>query len=161
MDYRKATESDLEFIWNKNIENHSSDERWVRWKSEYINYNKQNMAKTFVVVDDEPVGEITILFSPKCKAVYGNLKLCDGKTIANMNAFRINKKYENQGHISKLLKIAEHYAKEKGIKELTIGVEETETRNREIYEHWGYTEFLFSEFDQDENCLVLYYKKQI
>ena len=161
MEYRKATESDLEIIWNKNIKNHASDERWVRWKSEYITYNKENKATTFVVCDKEPIGEITILFSPECKAVGGNLKLCDNKTIANMNAFRIEKKYENQGHISKLLKVAEQFAKERGIKELSIGVEENETRNRAIYEHWGYNEFLFSEFDEDEGCLVLYYKKQI
>lgn len=162
MEYRKATKSDLEIIWNKNINSHPEDERWKRWKEEYISYNEKNMAITFVAVQDEPVGEITILFSPECKPVAGKPKLCDGKKIANMNAFRIEKKFEGQGHISKLVKMAEQVAKEMGIEELTIGVEENEKRNRDIYEHFGFKEFIESEVDHDEgDAVVLYYKKRI
>lgn len=162
MIYRKATEQDLEIIWNKNINSHKNDSRWSRWKEEYISYNKDNLAVTFVAVDDEPVGEITILFSGKCKAVKDKPLLADGKTIANLNAFRIEKRYEGKGHISKLLKVAEAYAKERGVTELTIGVEATETRNIAIYLHWGFSEFVMSEIDEEENnALVLYYKKTI
>ena len=62
--------------------------------------------------------------------------LCDGKRIANMNVFRIDKKYEGQGHISKLVKIAESYAKEKGFTYLTIGSEAKESRNLAVYLHF-------------------------
>lgn len=162
MEYRKATKSDLEIIWNKNINSHPEDERWKRWKEEYIAYNEKGQAVTFVAVDDEPVGEITILLSQECKPVLKKAKLCDGKTIANMNAFRIEKKYEGQGHITKLVKMAEEFARSIGIKELSIGVEENEKRNRAIYEHFGFTEFMFSEVDHDEgDAIVLYYKKTI
>lgn len=162
MEYRKATKEDLEIIWDKNINSHKNDLRWKRWKEKYIYYNEKGMATTFVAVDNEPVGEITILFSPECNAVKGKPEICDGKTIANMNAFRIEKSYENQGHISKLLKLAESFAKEKGILELSIGVEANETRNLAIYLHWGFTEFISSEIDHDEgDALVLYYKKKI
>lgn len=76
-----------------------------------------------------------------------------------MNAFRIEKKYENQGHVSKLVKMAEDYAKQKGITYLTIGSEAKESRNLAIYLHFGYTEFITS-FDEDGD-LVLYYGKKI
>lgn len=162
MKYRIATKNDLEIIWNKNIKNHPKDDRWKKWKEQYIRYNEEGKAVTFVAVDNEPVGEITILISPECKAVQGKKELCDGKTIFNMNAFRIEKQYEGQGHISKLVKLAEAYAKEKGAKELSIGVEATEVRNMAIYFHWGFEKFIFSEIDEEDGgALVLYYKKKI
>ena len=61
-----------------------------------------------------------------------------------MNACRIEKKYEGQGHISKLVKMAEQYAKKQGITYLTIGSEAKESRNLGIYLHFGYTEFITS-----------------
>ena len=58
--------------------------------------------------------------------------------------------------------MAEEFARSIGIKELSIGVEENEKRNRAIYEHFGFTEFMFSEVDHDEgDAIVLYYKKTI
>ena len=58
MQYRKASLDDLEVIWNKNIKDNPNDERWERWKKEYIEYNLSGKAITFVVVsDDGPVGK--------------------------------------------------------------------------------------------------------
>ena len=52
----------------------------------------------------------------------------------------LNKKYEGQGHISKLVKMAEQYAKQKGITYLTIGCEAKETLNlRNLSSLWIYT----------------------
>ena len=76
-----------------------------------------------------------------------------------MNAFRIDKEYEGKGHISKLVKMAEHYAKERGVKYLTIGSEAKESRNLAIYLHFGYSDFIMSDIEDDE--LVLYYGKKI
>ena len=107
--YRRATVQDLEKIWEKDIAKHGGDKRWANWKERYINYNSNGDATTFVVVDgDEPIGQITVLFSPNCSAVKDKPMLCDGKNIANMNAFRIDKEYEGKGHISKIVKITEH-----------------------------------------------------
>lgn len=160
IEYRQATVEDLEKIWDKDIKKHNNEERWVRWKGQYIDYNKTGKAKTFVVLDNnDPIGQITVLFSPECSAVLNRPMLCDGKNVANMNAFRIDKAYEGQGHISKLVKMAEQYAKEKDIKYLTIGSEAKESRNLAIYLHFGYTEFITS-FVEDGD-LVLYYGKNI
>lgn len=158
--YRRATVQDLEKIWEKDIAKHGGDKRWANWKERYINYNSNGDATTFVVVDgDEPIGQITVLFSPNCSAVKDKPMLCDGKNIANMNAFRIDKEYEGKGHISKLVKMAEHYAKERGVKYLTIGSEAKESRNLAIYLHFGYSDFIMSDIEDDE--LVLYYGKKI
>ena len=158
--YRIATIKDLDKIWNKDISDNNGDERYIRWKEQYIEYNKSGKGTTFVVVNnDEPIGQITVLFSPECSAVRGKPMLCNGTSIANINAFRIEKKYEGQGHISKLVKMAEIYAKEKGVSYLTIGCEAKESRNLAIYLHFGYTEFITNIVEDNE--LILYYGKRI
>ena len=158
-EYRLATREDLETIWAKDIADNPGDARWLRWRDQYLEYNELGKAATFVVLNDgDPIGQITVLFSPDCSAVKGRPMLC-GDCVANMNAFRIGKKYEGQGHISALVKMAEKYAKDKGVSYLTIGCEARETRNLAIYLHFGYTELVTSMLDGGE--LVLYYGKRI
>ena len=164
MIYRLATLEDLNNVWDKDINRNPDDERWKRWKQEYIDYNNSGSAKTFVALDNnEVIAQITVVFKQDVKAVKGKDKLCDGKSIANMNAFRCDKEYEGQGHISKLVKLGEEYARSIGYSYMTIGSEARETRNLSIYFHFGYTEFLFSELDDsEEDCpLVLYYGKEL
>ena len=158
--YRKATPEDLERIWAWNIADNPGDERWVRWKEEYIAYNERGDAVTFVVVcDGEPVGEGTLLFSPACGAIEGRTFLADGNVTANVNALRIRKKYEGMGHISTLVRLMENHAAAMGYERLTIGVDAKEARNLAIYLHWDYTEFIHSQVEDGE--LVLYYAKAL
>lgn len=164
MIYRLATLDDLNNVWDKDINRNPSDDRWKRWKKEYIDYNSNGEAKTFVAVDnDSVIAQITVVFKTNVKAVRGKEKLCDGKNIANMNAFRCDKEYEGQGHISKLVKLGEEYARSIGYTYMTIGSEARETRNLSIYFHFGYKEFLFSELDdsEEDSPLVLYYGKEL
>lgn len=159
--YRIATEDDLEKLWEYDINRHQGEEReqWQRWKVQYLEYNRTGKATTFAVLDDEePIGQITLLWSTECLAVKNHPELCDGISRANMNAFRIKKTYEGQGHISKLVKMAESYAKQKGFTYLTIGSEAVESRNLAIYLHFGYTEFITSVIEDGE--LILYYGKK-
>ena len=158
--YRKATSNELERIWEKNIADNPGDRRWIVWKNEAIENNKANKSTTFVVLcDNEPIGEGSLLFSPNCKAIEGRLELSNNISIANINALRIQKSHEGQGHISKLMNEIENYSVQCGYSYLTIGVEASETRNLAIYLHWGYTEFVKSEIE--ENVLVLYYRKTL
>ena len=158
--YRKATAEDLETIWDYQIAINPGEPAWVRWKAEFIANNRSGAAATFVaVVDDIPVGEGTLLFSPECKAIRGRLALADGTTVANINALRIRKTYEGKGYISSLVKYMEAYAKAQGYSQVTIGVEAAEARNLAIYLHWGFTELLLTEGEGPE--LVLYYGKKL
>ncbi|MCL1859077.1 MAG: GNAT family N-acetyltransferase [Oscillospiraceae bacterium] len=158
-EYKAASIEELERRWDINIANNPGDNRWVDWKTQYIENNKTGKCKTFVVLfDGEPIGEGTLLFSPEC--VRGNIEHADGINRANINALRIEKAHEGKGHISKLVKLMEQYAIDNGYKTLTIGVEATETRNMAIYLHWGYTTFVTSEISEiEEEGLVLVYSK--
>jgi GNAT superfamily N-acetyltransferase len=143
--YQEASVSELVLRWDKNIADNMGDERWITWKTQFIEDNRDNKCKTFVVLhEEEPVGEGTLIFFPE---------------YAEINALRIDKKYEGQGHISKLVKVMEQYAKHKEYKSLIIGVEAKETRNLGIYFHWGYNTFVKSAIEDGE--LVLYYSKMM
>lgn len=158
--YGIASPSGLEQIWEKNIENNKGDEDWVKWRKEYIDYHMSGKSKTFLVWHgSEPVGEGTLLFLPECRAIGGRELLADGQRTANINALRMEKAYEGQGHISRLVKLMEEHARTKGYQRLTIGVEAHMTRNLGIYLHWGYDEFVMSEVE--DGTLVLYYAKNL
>lgn len=158
--YRKASPEDLEQIWNRSIADNPGDERYIRWKNQFLSDNASGAAATFVVaLEKECVGEGTLLLSPACRAIRHRLELCDGYTVANINALRIRKAYEGQGHISRLIKTMEAYAVSIGIHTLTIGVEAAETRNLGIYLHWGFDRFVTHEVEDGE--LVLYYAKDL
>lgn len=158
--YGMADDRDLETLWNRNIEKNEGDDRWKRWKREYIRYHHDGMAKTFVVrCGGVAIGEGTLLLSPKCKAIRGRTMLADGVSVGNVNALRIMGTFERQGHISKMMRELEGYARDMGYKELTIGVEAAETRNLAIYIHWGYDRLVHAE--PEDGVLVLYYAKKI
>ncbi len=38
-EYKPASMSDLEAIWDKNIADHPGDGRWLEWKAQYIKDN--------------------------------------------------------------------------------------------------------------------------
>ncbi|MDR3084982.1 MAG: GNAT family N-acetyltransferase [Christensenellaceae bacterium] len=157
---KPASEAELARIWQKSIDAHPGDARWPSWAAQYIEDNRRGLCQTFAVLaDGEPIGEGTLLFSPKCGAVGGRLELADGKTIANVNALRIEKAHEGKGQISKMMRLMEKSAKEAGFQALSIGVEAAEARNLAIYLHWGYARFVCSEFDG--GALVLYYSKTL
>ena len=159
-DYRPADPESLRIIWQRNIDRNPGDDRWVRWRDEYIAMNRDGRCATFIIfADNLPVGEGTLLIDPACPAVAGRPMLSDGKTIVNLNALRIEKRFEGQGHVSRMVKMMEDHARGLGFSTITIGVEEKEMRNRAIYDHWGYTTPVLTEMDEGE--VVLYYSKPL
>lgn len=98
----------------KDIKENSCEDCWVSWIKRYIEYNKTGKAVTFVVlIDGDLIGKITVLFSPECSAVKNRPMLCNGKDRASMNTFRIEKRFEGQGHVSRLVKMAEEYKRKR------------------------------------------------
>ena len=147
--YQEASIADLELRWDKNIADNIGDDRWVNWKSIAVENHKNKKCITFVVLyGEEPVGEGTLI--PTMQSV-------------EINGLRIDKQYEGKGHISKLVKVMEQYAKNEGYKTAVIGVEPKETRNLAIYLHWGYDTFVKLEISdiKEEEGLILYYSKKL
>ena len=147
--YQKATLAELDARWNKNIVDNEGDDRWVAWKEISIKNHKADKAITFVVLHGkDPIGEGTLIFSMQ------NVKI---------NGLRIDAPHEGKGHISKLVRLMEQYAKDNGYTTSIIGVEPKETRNLAIYLHWGYDTFdkLVITDPKEEEGLILYYSKKL
>ena len=159
--YRKATLEDLERIWDYNMAMNPDEPRMQRWKESYITRNVENRAATYVVIiDGEPVGEVTLDYFAEA---YGNPEirkfLADGSKMGYLTALRIRKEFEGNGYVSGLMKFVEQDAARLGFTSLSIGVEAAEARNLAMYLHWGYSRFLVSELDSGE--LVLFYAKDL
>ena len=158
--YVPATEEKLIEIWDRTIASNTGDERWVQWKQDAIENNASGKSLTFLVLaDDLPVGEGTLLFSEDCGAVAHLSGVVTTGKVTNINGLRIEEAFEGQGHISKLVRVMENYAKDHGYERITIGVDAKEARNLAIYLHWGYTEFITHEIEEDQP--VLYYGKPL
>jgi len=156
--YHPATLPELDAIWDKNIADNPGDDRWAEWKQTAIENQRNGDVQTFLVMRGEvPVGEGTLVFSPR--VLRGNSRLADGAGTVNVSALRMDQPLRGQGHISKLVKVMEQYARDAGYKTITIGVEARETRNLAIYLHWGYGTFVMSEILDGE--LVLFYAKDL
>ena len=158
-EYRPVTRAELERLWEKSILRNPGDGRWLRWRDGAILGHELGTMQTFAVIcDGEPVGEGTLMLSPDCPQIGGRTQLADGVTCANINGLRIEKAFEGQGHISRMVRGMEDYARERGM-DVTIGVEACEARNLGIYLHWGYDELVHFEVEDGE--LVLYYRKRV
>lgn len=158
--YRQATLEDLETVWDYHISQNPGDDRYLRWRQQYIGRNRNGEAVTFVALCDAlPIAEVTLDYH--ASGYSGNRELlADGKTKAYVTALRILRPdFEGQGHCSALMRELENYARRQGFSQLSIGVEAAESRNLAIYLHWGYTCFLMAETDCGET--VLFYAKQL
>jgi len=158
--FRVASRRDMERIGQLNVDLHPGDTRWAAWRDASLARYGDGASVTFVcAVDDMPVGEVTLLLSPACDAIQGRTLLADGRQTGNVNGLRVAKAFEGRGFASGLLDALTQYATAHGLKRLTIGVEAKETRNRAIYQHWGFTEHLLTEEEDGET--VLYYAKEL
>jgi len=88
---RPASPEDLLAIWDNDFKQ-SPD--WPRaWRDASIQCNNAGMCQTFGIFDGaQAIGTGTLLFSPDCEAINGRTQLANNKTIANINALRINER---------------------------------------------------------------------
>lgn len=85
----------------------------------------------FALVDNQVVGSIQL-------ALVNENTGANGKEIAMLHHLRVSKDKENQGIASRLNNVLEKEAKKRGFKLLVLEIEKTNSRAKQIYEHWGY-----------------------
>ena len=164
-----ATIQEMEQKWNYEIQNHPNDNRWIIWKETAINNAKNGNRVCFhALLDGEIIAECTAIVSKEDTGLE-NKEFVDD-TSFYLEAFRVVKKYEGQGYFSKLYRFMEEFLIKRGAKRLILGVEPTETRNMQIYIHYGFTNFLCTkketypprtEGESPEEITVNYYSKEI
>lgn len=149
---------------NEKINNHSNDNKWVRWKEEFIErFNDKTILIYYGFLDGQIITEAIAVISEKDKYIQNKEGLID-KNSAYVMSFNTNKQYEGQGYFSKLYKFMEQDLKKRGFKRLTLGVEPCEVRNMLIYFNLGYVNYIKSAYEiypDGEKILVNFYSKNI
>ena len=152
------------------IDIHPGNKLWVNVKNNTINGFLNGSKIVYIgILNDEIISEATVYV--KEEAFIGDIEHIDN-LISNERAylcgFRTNKEHEGKGYFSKLYKYMENDLKEKGYRELCLGVEPTETKNISIYNKWGFTNFIKStiekvDFDKEdcEGVQVDFYYKDL
>lgn len=126
------------------IEIHPNNNLWIKAKENAIRGYKEKSKIMYIgLLNDEIICEATAYVNEL--AFIGDIKNTENllsKERAYLSAFRTNKEYENNGYFSKLYKYMEKDLKEKGYKELSLGVEPNEIRNILIYFKYGFTNYI-------------------
>jgi len=153
------------------IEIHQNNNLWVIAKENAIRgYNEKSKIMYIGILENEIICEATAYI--KDEAFAGDIENTE-ELISNnrvyLSGFRTNKEYENKGYFSKLFKYMERDLKEKGYTEMSLGVGIDEIRNKEIYSHLGFknyikttTEYLPAKDKNSkptEEIVEFYYKK--
>lgn len=138
---RVPTEEEICRKWDYEIShNEESRENWVVWKKETLeNVREGRCILYYGFLGDEIICEATAMTCPE--KVQNSQGLVDGSTVY-LAAFRTNEGYRGKGYFSKLFRYMTADLKKKGFSKATVGVESEEQRNKQIYRHYGFTDFL-------------------
>ena len=130
------TIAEIEQKWDYEIGLHSEKENWIVWKDEAIDhYKKGSSIPYYGILDGRIICEATAIIDQSIE---------NEKTV-ELNAFRTIKEFRGQGYFSRLKDFMLEDLKQKGYTRVIVGVEPCEEINKQIYHHWGFTEFITSE----------------
>ena len=133
-----ASPEEMEQKWDYEISIHAEKENWIAWKAEAIEGCRSGRSIPYYgILDGTVICEATAILKPELKQV--------PEQMAELCAFRTNSAYRGQGYFSKLKDFMLKDLKQKGYAKAVVGVEPEETMNREMYHHWGFTEYLCSD----------------
>ncbi len=160
-----ANKKELLKRWNYLVEIHPENNKWVEFKENALKHFDENSTLSYLgFLNNEIICEITAYINNS--AFIGEISEPSGllsDSMAYLAAFRTNKEYEGKGYFSQLYRFVENDLKEKGYTELSLGVVPEDVRNIEIYFHLGFREYIKTliEQDQDQEDVILFYKKKI
>ena len=157
-----ASQQEMEEKWDYEIKLHPGQENWIIWKTKAINsFQTGKSIPYYGILGETIICEATALIHPD--AVQNSEGMIDGKT-AYLCAFRTIKEYRGKGYFSRLLRFMLNDLKQKGYTKAVLGVEPGEEKNKAMYRHWGFTEFIKSATETYPDGTVInvaYYKKEL
>lgn len=161
MEYRIATPDEVAKQFDWLIEQHKHDPLqeadWTRWKKETISDVKSGLTIPYYgFIEDTCI----------CEAYAKISKLVDYDLIKKnrpyLFAFRTRKDYQGQHYFTGLFNYMILDLKSRGYLKVSVGVESTETKNKEIYKHYGFNYHLVDipeTYSDGSEHIVEYYEK--
>ena len=158
-----ASPQEMKIKWDYEIAQSRKDkENWIVWKKQSIeNYRQGYTIPYYGILEGIIICEATAIVYPKI--VQNSDGLVDSHTVY-LSAFRTINKFQGKGYFSKLFHFMIDDLRQKGFTKATLGVEPDEVKNKEIYAHYGFTEYIKSgkEYYPDGTVIdVEYYGKSI
>ena len=152
----------MEEKWDYEIKLHPGQENWIIWKAEAIkNYQTGRTIPYYGIFNGTIICEATAVVDPG--EVQNSAGMMD-ETTAYLCAFRTIKEYRGEGYFSRLLRFVQNDLKQKGYTKAVLGVEPDDKKNKAMYTHWGFTEFIKSATEQYPDGTVIeveYYGRDI
>ena len=135
-----ASPEEMNRKWDYEISRHPGDKNWIVWKDEAIEgFRAGRSVPYYGILDGTVICEATAVLPS------GSLPGSEGvktEPAPELCAFRTIKAYRGKGYFSKLMDYMLKDLKRKGFAKAVVGVEPDETRNKAIYHHWGFTEYI-------------------
>lgn len=138
---RIPTMEEINQKWDYEILQSGDDrENWVIWKRRALeNVQKGYSIPYYGFLDGTIICEATAMFNPA--QVQNGDGLVNHST-AYLTAFRTIPEYQGQGYFSILFRHMIDDLRKRGYVKVTVGVEPSELKNKQIYTHYGFTEFI-------------------
>ena len=158
-----ASISEMIQKWDFEIDRHLQDkDNWIIWKRKSIENRKQeNTIPYYGILNGTIICEATAMLSPKI--VQNSAGLVDSHTVY-LSAFRTIDECQGKGYFSKLFQFMLQDLHKKGYSRFTRGVEPDDEKNKKIYFHYGFTEYIKSGkecYPDGTEIDVEYYRKSI
>lgn len=158
-----ATVGDMNKKWDYEINKADDDKaNWIVWKELHItNFNKGLTIPYYGFLNDEIICEATAVLDKR--VIQNGDNLINDET-AYLMAFRTNLEYQGKGYFRELFKYMINDLKSRGYKYVTLGVEPSEVKNKEIYSRYGFNDFIkenYEKYQDDTKVLVEYYRKTL
>ena len=136
-----ASLEEMNTKWDYEIAHAGEDkENWIIWKKSSIKHMLDGKSLPYYgLLNGQIISEATAVLDGSI--AQNNDGLVDGKT-AYLSAFRTIPEFQGKGHFSKLFRFMLEDLKHKGYEKVTLGVEPEEVENKQIYEHYGFTEHI-------------------
>ena len=128
-----ASLQEMNIKWEYEIAQSGKDkENWIIWKKQNIEKYKQGyIIPYYGILEGNIICEATAMLHPK--VVQNSAGLVDDHTID---------RFQGKGYFSKLFHFMIDDLRHKGFTKATLGVEPVEEKNKDIYTHYGFTEFI-------------------
>ncbi len=136
-----ATVQELDARWDVLVERYGGEtDNWLIWrKGARADLLAGDAIVYFGLLGGRIICEATAMLNPA--AVEESDGLVDEKT-AYLKAFRTDEPYQGQGYFSRLFRFMLDDLTKRGYTRVTLGVEPTETKNKAMYAHYGFREYI-------------------
>jgi GNAT superfamily N-acetyltransferase len=157
-----ATLDEVAAMFDFYIEHDNQRENWIKWKKDALyNQSNGNTINYHGLLDGKVICECTAAIATT------NIQNAEGlidENTAYLLAFRTLPEYRGKGYFTPLFDFMLDDLRNRGYKKVTLGVEPKELKNKAIYDHYGFTEYIKSSKEVNPDGTVIeieYYGKTL